>query len=303
MVDYLAPATIGGVGYLAPLAVPVYVAPAPTVTSVTVTPSTATLAGGAMVDFDWVISGTNSPSQAATVTTTLGTINSAGVLTAPAATSSAQSGTVTVTSTQDPTKSGSATFTVASLAGDTTGPVMQGDLITTKTSTTTTITVPAQTDPSGIGEYFFAIDGGAPVSNGTSRTKTYSGLAPLTPHLYEVTATDALGNPSSNSLSVTVVTDAASSDPSLVQKTIQVTLKARNLDLQANAAGINWTWSDARGTVTSSGTGLVASAAGVLSIPIRTRLLSDGVGMLTLDNYNGGNALTYFGYTGPVRVP
>jgi hypothetical protein len=196
----------------------------------------------------------------------------------------------------------SAGFTTGA-AADTTGPVMQGDLITSKTSTTTTITVPVQTDASGIGEYFFAIDGGAPVNNGTSRTKTYSGLAPLTPHLYEVTATDAIGNSSSNSLSVTVVTDAASADPSLVQKTIAVTLKARNLDLQANVGGINWTWSDARGTVTSSGTGLAATSAGVLSVPIRTRLLSDGVGYLTLDNYNGGNPLTYFGFMGPVRVP
>lgn len=116
MADYLAPATIGGVGYLAPLAVPAYVSPPPTVTGVTVSPATASLAGGATIDFDWVVAGTNNPSQAATVTTTLGTINSAGVLTAPAATSSAQSGVVTVTSTQDPTKSGTATFTVAALA-------------------------------------------------------------------------------------------------------------------------------------------------------------------------------------------
>jgi hypothetical protein len=163
--------------------------------------------------------------------------------------------------------------------------------------------VPTQTDPSGIGEYFFAIDGGAFVSNGTSRTKTYTGLQPLTPHLYEVRANDSLGNPSSNSLSVTVVTDAASADPTLVSKTIQVTLKGRALNLQAGVGGINWTWSDARGTVTSSGSGLTASNAGVLSIPIQTRLLTDGVGMLTLDNYNGGNPLTYYGFVGPVRVP
>jgi hypothetical protein len=91
--------------------------PVSKVTGVTVTPSTATLAGGATVDFDWVIEGTNSPSQAATVTTNLGSINSAGVVIAPAATSSAQTGTITVTSTQDPTKSGKATFTVAALPG------------------------------------------------------------------------------------------------------------------------------------------------------------------------------------------
>lgn len=278
-------------------------AAASTVTSVTVTPSTATLAGGATVDFDWIINGTNSPSQAATVTTSLGTINSAGVLTAPAATSSSQSGTVTVTSTQDTTKSGTATFTVAALAGDTTGPVMQGVIATSKTSTTTSISWDPATDASGVGEYFYRKDGGALVSTGLSRTASFTGLAPLTPHLYEVTANDIYGNPSGNSISVTVVTDAASTDPTLVDKSIVVTLKNRSLALQASVGGINWTWSDARGTVTSSGTGLMASSAGVLTVPIKTRLLTDAKGFLTLDNYNGGNPLTYFGTAAWVRVP
>ncbi|WP_332848709.1 hypothetical protein [Massilia sp. S19_KUP03_FR1] len=195
-----------------------------------------------------------------------------------------------------------ASFTTQA-AGDTTGPVMQGELIASKTSTTTTITVPVATDASGIGEYFFAFDGGAPISNGTSRTKTFTGLAPLTPHLYEVTAADTLGNRSGNSLSITVVTDAAGDDPALVQKNIVVTLKGRDLSIRANAAGINWEWSDARGVVTSSGTGLVGSATGVLTIPIRTRLLSDGVGRLSLDNYTGGNILTYLATQVWVRVP
>lgn len=83
-----------------------------TVTGVTVTPSSVTVAGGGTVDFDWVVLGTNSPSQAATPTTNLGTIGSTGILIAPAAISVQQNGTVTVTSVQDPTKSGTASFTV-----------------------------------------------------------------------------------------------------------------------------------------------------------------------------------------------
>lgn len=280
-----------------------YTAPVSTVTSVTVTPTTAAVEGGATVDFDWVINGTNSPSQAATVTTSLGTINSAGVLTAPAATSSAQSGTVTVTSTQDPSKSGTATFTVAAVVGDTTGPVMQGVVAFTKTSTTTDIAWDPATDASGIGEYFYRKDGGALVSTGMTRAASFTGLAPLTPHLYEITANDIYGNPSGNSISVTVVTDAASADPTLVSKTIVVTLKNRALALQTSVGGINWTWSDSRGTVTSFGTGLAANASGVLSVPIKTRLLTDAKGFLTLDNYNGGNPLTYFGTAAWVRVP
>lgn len=86
--------------------------PTSTVTGVMVTPSSVTVSGGGTVDFDWVVLGTNSPSQAATVSTTLGTIGATGILIAPAATSVQQNGTVTVTSVQDPTKSGTATFTV-----------------------------------------------------------------------------------------------------------------------------------------------------------------------------------------------
>lgn len=195
-----------------------------------------------------------------------------------------------------------ASFTTAAPA-DTTGPVMQGAPTATKTSTTIDLAWSAATDASGIGEYFVSKDGGAAVSTGTSRSKSFTGLAPLSTHLYEITAADTLGNLSSNSLIVTVTTDAAGDDPVLADKTIVVTLKAHDLNLQANVGGIYWTWSDARGTVTSSGSGLAASAAGVLSIPIRTALMSDGVGFLTLDNYNGGNPLTYFGFAGPVRVP
>lgn len=95
----------------APITVPAVV-PGSTVTGVAVTPSGVTVAGGGTVDFDWVVLGTNGPSQAATVTTNLGVINSAGVLTAPQATNVEQNGIVTVTSVQDPSYNGQATFIV-----------------------------------------------------------------------------------------------------------------------------------------------------------------------------------------------
>jgi len=195
-----------------------------------------------------------------------------------------------------------ASFTTQS-AGDTNGPVMQGAITFTKTATTTDIAWPAATDASGVAEYFVSKDGGAAVSTGTTRSKSFAGLAPLTSHQYEVTARDMAGNLSSNSLSVTVTTDAASTDPDLSLKNIVVTLKARDLSVRANATGINWEWSDARGVVTSSGSGLASDAAGVLSVPILTRLLSDGEGRLSLDDYNGGNILTYLSTQLWVRVP
>lgn len=88
-----------------------------TVTGVVLAPANATIPGGGSLDFDWVVTGTNGPSQAVTLTTTLGTIDANGLLTVPAATGDAQSGTVTATSAQDPTKRGTATFTIPAAGG------------------------------------------------------------------------------------------------------------------------------------------------------------------------------------------
>lgn len=81
----------------------------PTVTSVTVSPGTAT---GSQT-FTASVVGTNSPSQSVTWATTGGSITSGGVFTQPAATGSAQTITVTATSTFDGTKSGTANVTIA----------------------------------------------------------------------------------------------------------------------------------------------------------------------------------------------
>lgn len=195
-----------------------------------------------------------------------------------------------------------ASFTTTA-AADIAGPEMQGAIAVTKTATTITLIWPSATDASGVGEYFASMDGAAAVSTGMARTKTYTGLAAQSLHQFEVTARDTLGNLTASPLTATVLTDAAGTDPDLVSKTIVVTLKGRDLSVRPNAAGINWEWSDARGVVTSSGTGLVGSASGVLTVPIRTRLLSDGEGRLSIDNYSGGNILTYFASQLWVRVP
>jgi hypothetical protein len=90
--------------------------PVSAVTGVVVSPASGTLAGSGARTFTAVVNGNNSPSQAVTWATNLGTINPAtGQLIAPAATNVAQTGTVTATSTQDNTKAGIATFTVAAL--------------------------------------------------------------------------------------------------------------------------------------------------------------------------------------------
>lgn len=83
-----------------------------TVTSVTVSPSSASVAGGTTQQFTASVTGTNSPAQTVTWAASAGTINGSGLFTAPAGTGVAQTVTITATSTVDGTKSGTATVTV-----------------------------------------------------------------------------------------------------------------------------------------------------------------------------------------------
>lgn len=84
----------------------------PTVTMVSITPLSATVAAGATQQFTATAIGTNSPAQTFTWVTDLGTVNASGLVTGPLPTDSARTGSVTATSTVDPTKSATATFTV-----------------------------------------------------------------------------------------------------------------------------------------------------------------------------------------------
>lgn len=92
-------------------------APASTVTGVTVSPATATVGGGATQAFTASVAGSGSPSQTVNWSTSAGSINSGGVLTAPATTGAVQTVTVTATSAQDGSKAGTATVTVPAAAG------------------------------------------------------------------------------------------------------------------------------------------------------------------------------------------
>lgn len=80
----------------------------PTITSVTVTPATATIAAGSTIQMVATVVGTNFASQEVTWTASAGTITPSGFFTAPS------SGTVTITATSkvDSTKTGTATITV-----------------------------------------------------------------------------------------------------------------------------------------------------------------------------------------------
>lgn len=88
----------------------------PTVTGVSISPVSVSLAGGAQQQFAAAVSGANKPSQAVTWSTSAGTISSAGLFTAPAATGSQQNIIITATSQADGTKSGTASITIAAVS-------------------------------------------------------------------------------------------------------------------------------------------------------------------------------------------
>lgn len=92
-----------------------------TVTGVTVTPSTSAVAGGATQQFSASVAGTGSPSQSVSWTCNVGSITSGGLFTAPTATGSTQTATITATSSQDSTKSGAATATTAATSSTVSG--------------------------------------------------------------------------------------------------------------------------------------------------------------------------------------
>lgn len=85
------------------------------VAGVAVEPSTIVLAGGAICAFVATVLGTGVIDQGVTWSTTLGTVDAAGVLLAPDAELTDLIGIVTATSTQDPSRSGSATFTITAV--------------------------------------------------------------------------------------------------------------------------------------------------------------------------------------------
>lgn len=88
--------------------------PAPTVTGVSLTPANAVV-DATTQQYAWAVAGTNSPPQTVNLTTTLGSINSAGLLTRPAKTNAIQTGSVTAASTLDPNVKETVSFTVPAL--------------------------------------------------------------------------------------------------------------------------------------------------------------------------------------------
>lgn len=97
----------------------------PTVTGVTVSPASITIAGGEMLQLEAVVNGENNPSQNVTWSATAGSITSDGIFTAPMTNQTQQVITVTATSVVDPSKSGVSSITVPAMVA----PVVTGVVV------------------------------------------------------------------------------------------------------------------------------------------------------------------------------
>jgi uncharacterized protein YjdB len=148
----------------------------PTVTGVTVSPSTANVAGSANQTFTATVTGTNSPSQSVTWSASAGSITSGGVFTAPAATGSTQTITVTATSVQDGATTGTATVTVAAATGS--YPRLQS--------------LSATTTESGSGPYTYT-GGGTALASETGGISTLGATSDLTVDLAILAAGAEIG--------------------------------------------------------------------------------------------------------------
>lgn len=103
---------------------------APEVTGVTLSPSSATVSGGATQQFTPTVSGPGSPSQAVNYTLTDGSITAGGLFTGPPTTSVVQMVYLTATSAADPTKSVTIAITIPAASSVVTGVVVSPDGIT-----------------------------------------------------------------------------------------------------------------------------------------------------------------------------
>lgn len=105
----------------------------PTVSTVSINPTTATVSGGGTQQFTATATGTNNPAQSFNWSATGGTVSGAGLFTAPAATASIQNITITAQSTVDTTKSSTATVSVPATGAP---PVTYSSVSITPSSTT-----------------------------------------------------------------------------------------------------------------------------------------------------------------------
>jgi len=232
-----------------PVVVPLHgtgAASAPSVSSVTISPSTASAIVGSTLPFSATVQGTTS-NTAVTWAATRGTITSAGVYTAPATTGA---DTVTATSVADTAKSASAAITVIAAPSN---PVV----------TSVTISPAAASALTGATVQFSASVQGTVTDKSISwkaalGTITSAGLytAPASAGTDTVTATSNADTTKSASAPVTVTAPPVVTSVS-VSPSPASTITGGTIQFTASVAGTvtntSVTWKAALGTITSAG--------------------------------------------------
>lgn len=257
---------------------------APTVTSVTVSPTTAT----GSTTFSATVAGTNSPSQGVSWTATAGTINSSGVFTAPAATSSVQNITVTATSLVDPTKSGTAAVTIAASTGSTVTSVSVSPGTATG-STTFSATVVGTNSPSQA--VTWTASAGSINSSGVFTAPAATSSA----QNITITARSVQDNTKTGNAAVTIAATTPSPQRS-------VTLTMLNA---ASLTGLKWSWFDQSlpnnfAAPTDKGAIESTDANGLIVIPLpNSQLPTGGIGWLIVTNSDGNPATAHSAFCGP----
>jgi hypothetical protein len=233
----------------------------PSVTSVSVTPTVATAAPSAKVQFSAAVQGSTTD-YAVQWTATMGTVSSSGVYTAP---SSAGTGTVTATSVADPTKSASAVVTVSAPINPPSGSGVTSVAITPASASTGaggtlqftasvsgTTTNKAVTWKAALGTISAAGIYTAPAKAGTDTVTATSVADGSKSAVASVMVTSAPTSPN-----VTGVTISPSSTSVNINSTVQFT--ATVLGTVTDKSVI---WSAASGTINASGVYTAPAKAG-----------------------------------------
>ena len=234
---------------------------APTITSVSITCSPATVAVNATSQCNATVQGTGSYSSAVTWSASGGNITPSGLFTAPAA---AGTVTVTATSTQDTTKAGTAAITVQLTSPTITSVSATCSPVMVNISATSQCTATVQ----GTGSYSSAVtwsaSGGSINPSGLFTAPASAGTVTVTATSTEDTtkagtATIAVQLPPPTITSVSVICSPATV---IVSATSQCNATVQGTGSYSSAV----TWSASGGTINSSGLFTAPASAGTLTV-------------------------------------
>ena len=235
----------------------------PTVNSVTVSCTPTTVAMGATSQCSATVQGTGSYSAAVTWTTSAGTINSSGLLTAPGSSGSV---TVTATSTQDTSKSGSATVTVQPSSS-----ITSVSVICTPTTVAPSASSQCSATVQGTGSYSSAV-----TWKTSAGTIDSSGLltAPGSSGSVTVTATSTQDTAKAGSATVTVQSSSSitsvsvSCTPTTVAPSASSQCSATVQGTGSYSTGVTWTASS--GSISSAGLWTAPTTTGSVTITAKS---------------------------------